>query len=77
VRFSKCRNIRSLVTLGCTTVGDSSNFFTKDKNDVISDLTVNSQNTELIYGLVFNNIEYEKIKWNLVFAKTKEIIYSL
>jgi len=107
---------------------NSDNITTLSARPVFSDDTVNSQNTELIYGLVYNNketggkvsggvseltnelvfdntqnfnmiaemvsniglhgdipifadvtlsIEYEKIKWSLVFAKTKEIIYSL
>jgi len=107
---------------------NSDNIATLSAKPVFSDDTVNSQNTELIYGLVFNNketggkvgggvskltselvfdnsenfnsiiemigniglsgdipifadvtlsIEFEKIKWSLVFAKTKEIIYSL
>jgi hypothetical protein len=103
---------------------NSDNIATLSVRPVFSDVTINSQNTELIYGLVFNNkeisgkvgeltnelvfdntenfnsiikmigniglsgdipifadvtlsIEYENIKWKIVFAKTKEIIYSL
>jgi len=107
---------------------NNDNITTLSARPVFSDDTINSKNTELIYGLVYNNketggkvsggvskltnelvfdntqnfnsiveiigniglsgdipifadvtlsIEYEKIKWSLVFAKTKEIIYSL
>jgi len=107
---------------------NSDNIATLSARPVFSDNTINSQNTELIYGLVFNNketggkvsggvseitnelvfdnsenfnsiiemigntglgrdipifadvtlsIEYENIKWRIVFAKTREIIYSL
>jgi len=107
---------------------NSDNIATLSARPVFSDGTINSQNTELIYDLVFNNkekggkvsgsiseltndlifdntenfisivkmigniglngditifadvtlsIEYENIKWKIVFAKTKEIIYSL
>jgi len=106
---------------------NSDNIATLSARPVFSDDTINSQNTELIYGLVFNNkekggkvsggfselanelvfdntenfnsivemigntclsgdipifadvtlsIEYEKIKWSLVFAKTKEFVMA-
>jgi len=107
---------------------NSGNIVALSARPVFSDDTINLKNTELIYGLVFNNketggkvsggvcdttnelvfdntqnfnsivemigniglngdipifadaalsIEYENIKWIIVFAKTNEIIYSL